>query len=534
MSVTMNPSPGARSERGQTLVVFALFLVVLLISTALAVDYGTWLKVRRDYQNVADAAVLAGSINLTRPVTSTKQIAARKAAWKSIEDQLGLALDETALAASDTPIGAPKAADGYRMWVSTPPLGAAAAYTGNHAGNNRVLFAWVEKDNSAYFSRVFGFGDRNVSAWASSGTFPNRFAVITLRKNGQAGPNNTQDIAINGNDTRLRVIDGDVGGNWSMRINGIGARLQLASTTGDIYGLYLTEPVPNGANSWGSGQLVDTNGNPAPASFHAEVADPNYPSPCVDFSATGCLVNRGSVTILGQDKNADGSCSVAADNSNRLPAGRYDSIEIKNGKCAVLDPTYLPVVGKNNGIYYITDKIDLNNDSLLVGDGITLVFAAGTDFIVRGGAGGGNSAVVTLNRGDTVWNPLASACGGISCRFGAWTTLGSLSWTVGNSPTPPTYAVPSNGFARGLAVYVQRSNNLRQTVVGFEAGAGLDYRGLIYAPTDNVQLSGQVAHNDIGQIVAWTVFFSGGTEIEQTWDGPDSSIPVLLEPRLGQ
>jgi len=79
-----------RADRahGQTIVIFAIFLVVLLGSAALAVDYGSWLKARRDDQNVADAAALAGSVQLTRPVTGLKQVAARQAAWKSIEDQL--------------------------------------------------------------------------------------------------------------------------------------------------------------------------------------------------------------------------------------------------------------------------------------------------------------------------------------------------------------------------------------------------------------------------------------------------------------
>ena len=86
-----------RHIEGQTLVVFALFLVVLLGATGIAVDYGSWLKVRRDYQNVADAAVLAGSVHLVRPITPAKRIDARKAAWKSIEDQLGLTLDEDTL-----------------------------------------------------------------------------------------------------------------------------------------------------------------------------------------------------------------------------------------------------------------------------------------------------------------------------------------------------------------------------------------------------------------------------------------------------
>ena len=109
------------AANGQVLVIFALFLVVLIGATAIAIDYGSWLKVRRDYQNIADAAVLAGSVYLTRPVDGTKQAQARLAAWKSIEDQLGLTLDEAGLSVSNTAVGTPVTSGGFRLWVSTPP-----------------------------------------------------------------------------------------------------------------------------------------------------------------------------------------------------------------------------------------------------------------------------------------------------------------------------------------------------------------------------------------------------------------------------
>ena len=51
----------ADRSRGQVIVIFALFLLVLFGAAALTIDYGTWLKARRDYQNVADPAALAGS-----------------------------------------------------------------------------------------------------------------------------------------------------------------------------------------------------------------------------------------------------------------------------------------------------------------------------------------------------------------------------------------------------------------------------------------------------------------------------------------
>src|SRR5262245_5981244 len=59
------------SASGQVLVLFALLLVVLLMISALAIDYGAWLTARRNYQNLADAASLAGAQLLTRPLANS-------------------------------------------------------------------------------------------------------------------------------------------------------------------------------------------------------------------------------------------------------------------------------------------------------------------------------------------------------------------------------------------------------------------------------------------------------------------------------
>src|SRR3989304_10461433 len=50
----------ARHQQGQALVLYALFLLVLLGASALAIDYANWLLIDRRLQNVADHASLTG------------------------------------------------------------------------------------------------------------------------------------------------------------------------------------------------------------------------------------------------------------------------------------------------------------------------------------------------------------------------------------------------------------------------------------------------------------------------------------------
>ena len=61
------------AERGQALVLFALALGVLLGFTALAVDVGIFLHQRRDLQNDADAAALAGAAYLPNATVATQK-----------------------------------------------------------------------------------------------------------------------------------------------------------------------------------------------------------------------------------------------------------------------------------------------------------------------------------------------------------------------------------------------------------------------------------------------------------------------------
>lgn len=53
-----------RSEKGQALVVTALFIVALLGMATFVIDIGSWFRAQRDTQSIADAAALAGAQEL--------------------------------------------------------------------------------------------------------------------------------------------------------------------------------------------------------------------------------------------------------------------------------------------------------------------------------------------------------------------------------------------------------------------------------------------------------------------------------------
>jgi hypothetical protein len=79
-STTSRPSRDHDNERGQILVLFAGGLIALLLIAALAFDVGMMLVERRDEQNAADAAALAGAryvlTDTTQAETTARDIAA--------------------------------------------------------------------------------------------------------------------------------------------------------------------------------------------------------------------------------------------------------------------------------------------------------------------------------------------------------------------------------------------------------------------------------------------------------------------------
>jgi Flp pilus assembly protein TadG len=557
-----------REPKGQVLVLFALFLVVLIGATAITVDFGSWLKVRRDYQNYADAASLAGSSFLSRPVDATKRAQARQAAWESLKTQLGLsaAIDPTDPALTDFDTGVAGLSDpgtGYRLWVSTPPKNAGAAYTGALTSpTSRTLFVQVSKDNPSFFSQIFGQGARAVTTYATAGSFANRYAVITLRQPGQDGPANATDIDFAGSNSGIEVIGGDVGGNWGMKLNS-SSHLWIHGVADNEADTYLTNYITCGSSCWNVGQI---NSGPAgfppsvnrdPLPLPAFVDDPSYPLPAAIASApsgplipalpTGDIGGNVDVRSGGPNDAPGGATTIAGvltcdPASPRIGPGFYSNIHVRGGKCLILDPTMrhssitaatpdvpTPLLsGQIPGVFYVNGSIDVENDAMIVGDGVSIVIRPGVSNDLLAGAGG----VVDLNTGKITPNR----------QRGGFTVQGTLTYSCDVAMTC-TYntALNSQLDQVGVALYVIKREQYsvvavddNSDVVKINSGAGLAWQGVTYAPHDNVILSGQPGHDGIGKLVSWTFKFAGGTNVRQTFDGLDQSLPRLIEPTLGQ
>lgn len=571
------------SPRGQILLIFAFGLIVFIGFAALSVDVGSLYVARRSYQNATDAAALAGAAYLTRPTgdpcadiagAPTKQVCARRTAWSYLNEQLGLGLASATVdsyangnTASTGQLVTPPAGPAYTVWISTPPNGAGTAAAMSTVGSsNQVLFVRVERQRDTFFGKIFAPNGFTVSAWSTAGIFPNRFAVITLRKgrNGvdiDAGPSNTTDIKIAGTGSSLRVVDGDVGGNYGMKMPGSGSRLILDSSTGDDVNVYLTDYVSCGSSCWSPGQIVDDSGAAVNAKkLPSFVNDPNYVPPPMNMAATwpasaidnsaGLLDIPRSVSTptsgSNQDdlviKNSDpGSVSGATCSSDSPVAGPgwYDNVSVAGGKCLIFSgnrqrtnvfdsatETDVPL-SQQPGIVYITGKLDIGNSALVVADGVTIVIRPdGSNGQFSPNSGG----VMDLNRG--------LANGGVAQTLGGWTTKGLSPYKVVAGKWQYDSSMQNNASVNGvgIALYVLKPSQAGISVTGgtnvivVNSGAGLAWTGVTYAPNDNVQVAGQPQHDGIGQLISWTFTFNGGTNVTQTYSGPGDGFPYLIEP----
>jgi putative Flp pilus-assembly TadE/G-like protein len=342
----------ASRARGQTLAIFALFLVVLLGASAIAIDYANWLLTDRQLQNAADHAALAGSSvfnqNVNHATCSTSPgdqlcIDARTQAWKSLSQELGLNLDDTQLtcladpgiaSGGDTPeAGWTNAGDAgctpkpfrHRLWVATPPP-SNASYTGPGGslnGNFGIVWVRVDRPTRTFFGSVFNIAARDRIGWATAGVLPSDFALELYCRDGTdpGGSNRTcvsKGVGIEGQGG-ITLVRGDIGSNQSLQVTantGQGVILEDGNA-------FLVSGLC-GPSTWNcppatAGGISDGSGN-AKNAFHIPPQPiPHYASPldgagvsdqrCSGASATDLCVPNRPATGNGAGQPGDWRCN---------------------------------------------------------------------------------------------------------------------------------------------------------------------------------------------------------------------------------
>ena len=526
-----------RKQRGQVLVIFAIGMTAFLGLTALVVDFGAWLQERRAYQNFADAASLVGVNHLRPPITPAARNDAVMAALDDLDRQLGLGITNLAAAAvaAQTPGGLSSATGaGYTgpdvFYVTTPP-NPSCSQPGSFTGNNRAITVQVRHQSNRYFSSLFTNGTNEVSVCATASSAAAGYAVAVLKppdgtNNGNRNANKT--YMLDGVNTTVNITGGNVGVNATYAAQGNPCPNDTNCPTSPAVTRFLTDgnwmelglPAPNNPG-WtvSPPQIADPVGNYLPPTLlNPRLTIPGWgPGLWLDeFSGTydpnGTPVTYSGPTPPDPVSGTGGACTdPAVPGVPGLRPGNYSQINLSNGQRLWLCPGVFHILDSGGG----QDSLLMAQDSVLAGQGVTLVFeanAAGVNAEMKASSG----SIVCLNpdSGDTV-------CSAGTHQDAPWTT----GWSLHDVPITIWIRPVSGCDPLGSA-----SSCAASAVFTMRAGARIRERGIIYGPTDNISLAGQtVQASSSGEVWAWTLTYAGGSTLNQTFDGPDVSYPRLVQ-----
>jgi len=376
MTSSRTPLNAARDrEGGQVLVLFAFILIGLLLISALAIDYGGWLLARRNYQNVADQAAIAGAYLLTAQIGDdctpgvSKNHCAREAAWKVIKDSLGMpgSFDPNNQANSIGDVPYTAFAD-YQIWVASPPSDAGAAYTG-FASSTKTIFVRVERDLQAGLSRILSTAPTRVGAWATAGRIPQNFAILTLCGPPTCKVPNGDNIKVNGTGSTLILLSGDIGSNSFGKTAGSSAAIALAPESS----AYMHFPGQCTITSIGC-QLVywddatQTRGARRSAIALPQVVDPNYIQPIFSSTATPWQCYTYGAPSTPGVAVLPGDLEVAADGSDMQPAAAIRPAPEQQAPLAAWPPAGTGIYGQ---VTEASTTTGLNNIEITAFDGVT-------------------------------------------------------------------------------------------------------------------------------------------------------------------
>jgi hypothetical protein len=418
------------------LVVFALIMTGLMLAGAMAFDVGLVMLERRDQQNAADAAALAGAREL--PDAGTARTKARSIAT----------------------------ANGFTQAVDSASVSVGATST-------RVIVT-ISRPVASYFANLLGIANFQVSSTAVAISLQDQppFAALTalnphacgaLSITGQGVINSWGDIQVNSDcPTSALLISGQ--GNLQLNHDGLGCWVVGGfQISGKGVGKYCDPPQP---------------GVPLPFPVNGMPSNTATPTSPLQVGGTTKAVPDGCPGTTGYSTTTPKMCQFPSNYGGttwRLYPGYYPGgIKIQSGTF-YLEP----------GIYH------------LAGGGFESV---ATDVSVTSVAPGGT----TLGGGVLLFNTTHPKAASGSVSIGGNRNSFNL-WPLGGFD--PNCTGESQGWNR----YLIFQDPAVTTTVRINGGGNFaSARGLIVAPSANVQLNGNGGTLTIDAVVSDTYSINGG------------------------
>jgi Flp pilus assembly protein TadG len=503
-----------KRQSGQILVLFAGGLVGILALAALAIDLSSVFSLQQMERSAADAAALAGAQDLQTPgsraVGPSDYDNARTHALANLASKLGATSAPSGPSCAPTfVVDCPIPGTPYEVSIKTPSPSAV-----NVDATRAVQVTVRQRDVPLTFARVFGQHDWNVAETSVAGLdYSGQYAIITLRPpvSGRAGNGFTSpfigvsraDVTVNGAGSAVVAVGGDIGMNTGAKLNGLTATVSVAD------GYYI--------RYYGCADCTD-HGTPlwpnAYKQLRALIQDPKYPVPVQGSTPPGG-VDTSTCAAATATANASGYDTTSLSTITCYLPGVYASeVTVGPNELAILEP----------GVYFLNGGLTLKG-SLIGGyepasPGVALVFPQSQSFTINATA-----PVLALNRGSAYDLTLATGQPATAALFNGA--------PVQTNTTPPILMSVIVQGTPSCTVTIPAPDCADQTIKW--AGAGghttMAVGGVVYAPSDNSQVAGKddSVHGYFGQIVSWTIEYSGGSTVNENYPGGPTNGFVRLD-----
>lgn len=507
----MNP----KREKGQVLVLFAGALVGFVALSALVIDLASVYSTQQTEKAAADAAALAGAQDLQALGSQAlgNPTTARTHALQNLAGRFGVAGDPTKVAGCDP------SADITDCWLAPTAYHIAISTPSKTTHDPRSLQVSVTIPNfQLTFSRLLGQNGWNVGRTSVAGLgYGSKYAVITLQPpapkpvSGQDA-NECKDISVDGTGTVLNIVQGDIGTNTSANTTNSGL-IQMASG----YQIDHIDDLTFGGCQYttpGASWSTDLNGNP-PGNHIG-------PSPLIQDPAYYQADFTNATTYKKQSDglyNKTGTCTGA-------PGFPTDGPTVSE-----LTPSGSTLTCYSPGIYSSAFSVNQNTDVVYLLPG-AYRFDGGMKMggTLAGGLIDSKPGVVlvfpqtqTLAPNNAIGFLLNS--GSANCKKDSCRAKPAMDF----APTPAQVATPE-GLT--ITIEVPRDDNCfsgnnpiisascavnQNNTVSLAGNAFFQIAGVLYGPSDNMQINASVQNGFVGQIYSWTIKYAGGATLNQSY-----------------
>jgi hypothetical protein len=467
---TTDATAEATADRGQVLVIFALTLTVLILFAALAFDTGMMLVQRRDQQNAADAAAIAGAYFLPGNTADARSAAEGIADANDFVD--GGNVDVT---------------------INIPPV------AGDHIGQAGAIEVVIDDNRPSIFGGILGVAGWDISARAvavNQDGVGAGFAMLALEEH------DCDAIFVSGN--------GSVTANGNIQVNSDCTSGALRRQAGGT----ITVTAPDSAcnvhgdiqDGGGTGNLNCTQNEgapivPDPLEGLAAPDKPAYPADVVQVSGTEPIPNGCPGAIapdLESTEDAPITCQFTSSYMGttwRLYPGYYPGgIHLQAGTF-YWEP----------GIYWIG------------GGGVQINGIGTTSISVASGGTALDYGIMIYNTEDPAFHT--------ECAAGTATDPGvqCLNQIILNGSTASIdfYSLNNGSIYDGLVIFQDRDLDYPgEDVIIDGSTSNTEIRGTMYVPSGDIRVNGSGGTMTTDQVIANTFTVNGA---------PGSSINVLFD-----